>query len=51
MAIHKAANLIEVYRAKAKSKDINELTGRIGRPDLTRFVTKNIIALSATSSR
>ncbi|QGM44926.1 class I SAM-dependent methyltransferase [Methylocystis heyeri] len=44
MAIYKAANLIEVYRAKSKSKDINELTGRTGRPDLTRFVTRNIIA-------
>jgi SAM-dependent methyltransferase len=44
MAIHKAENLIEAYRAKSRSKDINELTGRTGRPDLTRFVTRNIAA-------
>lgn len=38
MTIVKAKSLIETYRAKALSKDINELTGRTGRPDLTKFV-------------
>jgi ubiquinone/menaquinone biosynthesis C-methylase UbiE len=38
MTIVKTTTLVETYRAKASSKDINELTGRTGRPDLTRFV-------------
>ena len=38
MTILKTKNLVETYRAKAKAKDINELTGRTGRPDLTEFV-------------
>lgn len=44
MSIHKSKNFVEVYRAKAKSKDINELTGRTGRPDLTHFVIDNLIS-------
>ena len=44
MAIHKTKNLVETYRAKAGAKDINELTGRTGRPDLTRFVISQMIA-------
>ena len=39
MTIMKTNNPIETYRAKAKAKDINELSGRTGRPDLTEFVT------------
>lgn len=38
MTIVKTKTLVETYRAKASSKDINELTGRTGRPDLTKFV-------------
>lgn len=38
MTIVKTKSLVETYRAKASSKDINELTGRTGRPDLTKFV-------------
>jgi SAM-dependent methyltransferase len=44
MTIYKSKDYVEVYRAKSKSKDINELTGRTGRPDLTQFVIDNIIA-------
>ena len=43
MAIIKTSNLVETYKAKAKSKDINELTGRTGRPDLTKFVINQMI--------
>tara|TARA_B110000902_G_scaffold267188_1_gene358947 strand:+ start:2884 stop:3693 length:810 start_codon:yes stop_codon:yes gene_type:complete len=43
MTIYKSTDFVEVYRAKSKSKDINELTGRTGRPDLTQFVIDNII--------
>lgn len=42
MTIYKSTDFIEVYRAKSTSKDINELTGRTGRPDLTQFVIDNI---------
>lgn len=38
MTIVKAKSFIESYRAKARSNDINELSGRTGRSDLTRFV-------------
>lgn len=38
MTILKTKDSVETYRAKAKAKDINELTGRTGRPDLTEFV-------------
>lgn len=38
MTIIKTNSLVETYRAKSSSKDINELTGRTGRPDLTKFV-------------
>lgn len=44
MTIHKPTNFIEAYRAKALSKDINELTGRTGRPDLTRFVIHQMVS-------
>ena len=43
MTIYKTKSLIETYRHKAKSKNINELTGRTGRPDLTAYVIKQII--------
>ena len=42
MTIIKTTSLIETYRAKALSRDINELTGRTGRPDLTKFVINQI---------
>ncbi len=38
MTILRTKNLVETYRAKARAKDINELTGRTARPDLTKFV-------------
>ncbi|OAM53144.1 hypothetical protein A7981_06955 [Methylovorus sp. MM2] len=44
MSIYKFSDFVEVYRAKAKSKDINELTGRTGRPDLTNFVIDKVIS-------
>jgi SAM-dependent methyltransferase len=43
MTIYKATNFIDVYRAKAKAKPINELTGRGGRPELTAYVTSQIL--------
>lgn len=39
MTIIKAKNSIEAYKALSKSKNINEITGRSGRPDLSKFVT------------
>lgn len=42
MTIHKPTSLVEVYRAKANAKDINELTGRTGRADLTEFVASQM---------
>ena len=42
MTIIKFKNSIEIYRALAKSKDINEITGRSGRPDLTNFISSEM---------
>jgi len=44
MTIYKTKNLVETYRIKAKSKEINELTGRTGRPDLTKFTINQLIS-------
>src|SRR5262245_31638696 len=44
MPIIKVNDYIEEYRARALSSDINEITGRTGRRDLTDFVTSNIVA-------
>lgn len=44
MTIIKALSHVDAYRAKASATDINELSGRTGRPDLTRFVTDQILA-------
>lgn len=44
MTIIKTKDFVETYRAKAGSKDINELTGRTGRPDLTRFVIQQMVS-------
>ena len=44
MPIVKCDNFIDVYRHKAGSKDINDLSGRTGRPDLTQFVSRQIVA-------
>jgi ubiquinone/menaquinone biosynthesis C-methylase UbiE len=43
MPIIKCKTYIDVYRSKANSKDLNELSGRPGRPDLTDFVNQQII--------
>lgn len=43
MTIIKTKDSIEAYRARAKSSDINELTGRTGRSDLTKYVVSQII--------
>lgn len=42
MTIYRAKNFIEEYRFKALACDINELTGRTGRPDLTRHAITQI---------
>lgn len=42
MTILKAKDSIEAYKALANSKNINGMTGRIGRPDLTDFVTSQM---------
>lgn len=44
MPIHRTADFIETYRAKARAGDINELSGRTGRPDLTDFVARRMAA-------
>jgi len=36
--------ILEVYRYRSKSNDINDLSGRLGRPDLTKFINEKIIA-------
>ena len=43
MPIIKCETYVDVYRSKASSKDINELSGRTGRPDLTDFISQQII--------
>ena len=43
MSIIKCKTYIDVYRCKASSKDLNELSGRPGRLDLTNFVNQQII--------
>lgn len=43
MAIIKAQDFVDVYRHKAKSTDLNELSGRTGRPDVTQYVAKKIL--------
>lgn len=44
MTIYKAKNFIDSYRIRAKSREINELTGRTWRSDLTRYVIENIVS-------
>jgi ubiquinone/menaquinone biosynthesis C-methylase UbiE len=36
--------IYEVYRHRSKSLDINDLSGRLARPDLTKFVNEQILA-------
>jgi cyclopropane fatty-acyl-phospholipid synthase-like methyltransferase len=43
MPIIKCQSAIEAYRQRARAKDIHELSGRSGRPDLTRFVSEQIL--------
>ncbi len=43
MVIFKAKNRIDEYKLKALSNDINELSGRTGREDLTAFVNEKIL--------
>ena len=43
MPIIKCKSFIDAYRYKASSRDINELSGRMGRPDLTNFINRQII--------
>ena len=43
MTIYKISNKKEEYRIRALSKDINELSGRSGNPELTRFISERII--------
>jgi ubiquinone/menaquinone biosynthesis C-methylase UbiE len=43
MTIVRAPNFIEEYRARAQSSDVNEITGRTGRRDLTAFVTARVL--------
>jgi ubiquinone/menaquinone biosynthesis C-methylase UbiE len=43
MTIYKPSNFIDVYRIKAKSPDLRELSGRIGRPGLTDFIADMIV--------
>jgi SAM-dependent methyltransferase len=51
MPIIKIDSRIEEYRERAKSKDLNELSGRTNRKDLTDFICLNILkALELESS-
>jgi ubiquinone/menaquinone biosynthesis C-methylase UbiE len=43
MTIYRAENLIEAYRARAKSDDINDLSGRTGSPHLTKSIAQHIV--------
>lgn len=45
MAIIKCNNQIDAYRHRARSSDINELSGRTKRPELTRFVNQQIVSM------
>ena len=50
MPIIKCRNHIEVYREKARSDSLHEMSGRSNRPDLTRFVSDQIVKqLNVTS--
>lgn len=49
MSLVRCQNYIEVYRQKAKSKQINELSGRTGRPDLTLSVNQHILQTLGTA--
>jgi SAM-dependent methyltransferase len=44
MPIIKASSFQEIYQAKALATDINELSGRSGRPDLTEFIASQILS-------
>jgi ubiquinone/menaquinone biosynthesis C-methylase UbiE len=43
MSIHRPKDHVEVYRIKAMAADIHEMSGRTGRPDLTAFVSHQIL--------
>jgi SAM-dependent methyltransferase len=43
VTLHKADTYIDAYRAKARASDINELSGRPGRPDLTDHIGRAIL--------
>ena len=52
MNIHRPKDHVEVYRIKAASADVHEMSGRTGRPDLTAFVSRRIFqALSPHSGQ
>ena len=44
MTIHRPQDFVEVYRLKARAKDIHELTGRSGRPEQTKFAVDQIVS-------
>ncbi|MFN7881619.1 MAG: class I SAM-dependent methyltransferase, partial [bacterium] len=46
MPIIKASSFQETYQAKASASDINELSGRTGRPDLTEFVGSQVLSMA-----
>jgi SAM-dependent methyltransferase len=43
VTIYKTSGMVDTYRARARAKDIEALTGRDGRPDLTEFITAEIL--------
>jgi len=43
MPIVKVTDYLSEYRTRARARDINEMTGRTGRPDLTDWVTDRIV--------
>jgi SAM-dependent methyltransferase len=42
MTIYRARNFIDAYRVRALSPDINDLSGRDGRPDITAHVAEKL---------
>lgn len=42
MTIYRAKTFLDIYRFKAKSGNVHELSGRTGRPDLTEFILERL---------
>ncbi len=45
MTIFKSRNSVEEYKYRTLSKDLNEISGRTGREEITKFVNKKILKI------